>query len=219
MSESLSEAAAEGRSYAGRRPHQRRAERHERLLEAGLQVFGTVGWDDATIGLLCATAKVGTRAFYEEFDSREELLLEVASGIVLEGVAILQHAVAAAPPTLEGKVRAGLSSYLRFLTDDPRRVRVTYGAVPRAGSLTGERHRASQGFAELIAAEAGGLAVAPRALGNPLLALALTGAVGELLGYWAATTPPPAVDALVEELVQLFLAALGQPGRSARNTR
>jgi AcrR family transcriptional regulator len=204
---SVEPAAEEGRPYAGRRPDERRAERRRRLLDAGLQVFGTTRWDEATIALLCATARVGTRAFYEEFDSREALLLDVATEIVLEGVAQMQAALDGAPQDVEGKVRAALSTYLHFLTEDPRRARVTYSAVPTAGLLA-DRHRASAGFAELIAAEAGALGVASRAAGNPLLALALTGAVGELLGYWANTTPPPPVDAMVDELVHLFVATL-----------
>lgn len=197
-----------GRPYAGRRPDERRAERRQRLLDAGLQVFGTTRWDEAGISLLCATARTGTRAFYEEFDSREALLLELATGIVLAGVAQMQAALATAPRTLTGRVRAGLTAYLQFLTDDPRRARVTYGAVPSAGALLADRHRAAAGFAELIAAEAVGLRGAHRAVGNPLLALALTGAVGELLGYWAATTPAPPIQPIIDELVALFVAAL-----------
>lgn len=208
MPSSPDAAAAPGRPYGGRAPDQRREERHQRLLAAGLSAFADVGWDDATIGLLCSTARVGTRAFYEHVASREALLLEIATAIVLEGVERLTAAVAAAPPVLEDRVRAGLSAYVGFLVEDPRRVRVTYAAVPRAGALTADRHRASQGFADLIAGGAEGLELAPRAVGNPLLALALTGAVGELLGWWAAQDDPPPVDDVVEELVQLFLRAL-----------
>ena len=204
---SVEPSAEEGRPYAGRRPDERRAERRRRLVDAGLQVFGTTRWDEASIALLCATARVGTRAFYEEFDSREALLLEVATEVVLDGVEQMQAALAAAPPTLEDKVRAGVSTYLRYLTVDPRRAHVTYSAVPTAGLLA-DRHRASLGFAELIAEEAAGLGVATRAVGNPLLALALTGAVGELLGYWAATKPSPAIEPMIDELVTLFVAAL-----------
>ena len=88
------ERAAAGRAYAGRRPDERRADRHGKLLDAGLEVFGAVGWEEASIALLCATARVGTRAFYEEFDSREQLLLEVATTIVLDGVEAMQTALA-----------------------------------------------------------------------------------------------------------------------------
>jgi AcrR family transcriptional regulator len=198
--------AAVTRTYAGRAPEERRADRRQRLLDAGLQVFGTSAWDEAGIALLCATARVGTRAFYEEFDTREALLLEVATAVVLAAVEVTRTELAAAPPTVEGKVRAAISAYVGFLTDDPRRARVAYLAVPSASGLLPERHRASAGFAQLIADEAQTAGLTTRA--NPLLALALTGAVAELLGWWAATTPSPAVAPVVDELVTLLGAAL-----------
>ena len=199
---------ASGRPYAGRDPDERRAARRQRLLDAGLDVFAQSGWDDATIGLLCATARVGTRAFYDDFESREALLLEVARGIVTEGAERILEALAAAPASLEGRVRAGIEAYVGFLVEDARRVRVAYAVVPRAGALTPDRHRASLAFADLIAEHADGLGVAPRAVGNPLLALALTGAAAELLGWWAVQEQPPPVDGVLEELVELFLRAL-----------
>lgn len=200
---------AAGRAYAGRRPDERRAERHRRLVEAGLEVFGTVGWEEASITLLCATARVGTRAFYEEFDGREQLLREVATGIVLDGVDRLRAALEQAPTTLEDKVEAGLRAYVQHLTADPRRARVAYGAVPAAGQLLSDRHRASLGFAEVIAQEAAATGLStPRGSDLALLSLALTGAVAELLGWWAATTPAPPVEPIVCELIRLFIAAL-----------
>ena len=63
------------RSYAGRTAAERRAERRERLLEAGLQLFGTDGYAATSIEKLCAAAGVSTRSFYEEFDGREALLM------------------------------------------------------------------------------------------------------------------------------------------------
>lgn len=198
-----------GRAYAGRRPDERRAERHRRLVDAGLEVFGTVGWEEASITLLCATARVGTRAFYEEFDGREQLLREVATGVVLEGVDRLRAALEQAPSTLEGRVEAGLRAYVEHLTSDPRRARVAYRAVPAAGQLLSDRHRASLGFAEVIAEEAAATGLAmPEGSDPALLSLALTGAVAELLGWWASTTPAPPVEGIVSELVRLFVAAL-----------
>ena len=203
----MTEPESSGRAYAGRLPDERRADRRRRLLDAGLEVFGTVGWEEASIALLCATARVGTRAFYDEFDGREELLREVATTVVLDAVEELRAALEAAPPTLVGKVRAGLSSYVGHLTADPRRVRVAYRAVPAAGRLLPDRHRASHAFAELIDAEAAALRVRIPARGD-LLALALTGAVAEVLSWWASASPQPEVEPVVDELARLFVAAL-----------
>jgi AcrR family transcriptional regulator len=202
-----SDRAAPGRAYAGRAPDERRADRRRRLLDAGLEVFGTVGWEEASIALLCATARVGTRAFYEEFDAREDLLREVATTVVLEAVQQMRSALDAAPPTIEAKVRAGLTAYVGFLTADPRRARLAYRAVPAAGRLLGDRHRASLAFAEVIADEARALGLHEPERGD-LLALALTGAVAELLGWWASSAAPPPVDAIVDELTRLFVAAV-----------
>lgn len=200
--------ADSGRAYAGRLPDERRARRRRRLLDAGLEVFGGVGFEEASISLLCATARVGTRAFYEEFDSREDLLREVATTVVLDAVAALQAALAQAPPRLDDRVHAGLTAYVGHLTDDPRRARVAYRAVPAAGRLLPDRHRASRGFADLIAREASALDVRVPARSD-LLALALTGAVAEVLGWWATSEPAPAVEPVVEELTRLLVAALG----------
>jgi AcrR family transcriptional regulator len=196
-----------GRAYAGRAPDERRAERRRRLLDAGLEVFGTVGWEAASIALLCATARVATRSFYEEFEDREALLREVATTVVLDAVEDLRAALDAAPATVEGKVRAGLSAYVGHLTADPRRARVAYRAAPAAGRLLDDRHRASLAFAEVIGDEADRLGVRRPEHGD-LLALALTGAVAELIAWWAATTPSPPVEPIVDELTRLFVAAV-----------
>ena len=197
-----------GRTYAGKAPGERRADRRARLLDAGLQVFGTVTWDEAGITLICATARVGTRAFYEEFDNREALLLEVATGIVERGSAILRLALDGAPATLEGVIGTGLTSFLGFVTNDPRRARVIYGAVPCAESLISDRHRAAHGLAVLLTGLQPSLGIADRARDNPTLALALVGAAGELLGAWVSTPTPTPIDDLINELTLLFVAAL-----------
>ena len=197
-----------GRTYAGKAPGERRADRRARLLDAGLQVFGTVTWDEAGITLICATARVGTRAFYEEFDSREALLLEVAAKIVEDGVAILRLALSPEPETLAEAIGTGLASFLGFVTGDARRARVLYGALPCAEPLVSHRHDAARGLTGLFREQSPTLGICARALDNHLLALALTGAMSELMGFWVTQTPAPALDPTIEELSALLFAAL-----------
>src|SRR5581483_8896362 len=69
--------AAERRSrrYASKTLDERREERRARLLAAGLDLFAANGFAGTTIEALCAAAGVSTRNFYEEFGSREALVV------------------------------------------------------------------------------------------------------------------------------------------------
>src|SRR5271165_6826757 len=66
--------APAGRVYAGLSASERRDDRKARLLEAGLEYFGTIGFGKTTIPMLCSAAGVTARNFYDDFDSREALL-------------------------------------------------------------------------------------------------------------------------------------------------
>ena len=201
------EGASAGRPYAGRSPDERRRHRRQRLVDAGLKVFGTVGYDEASITLLCATARVGTKAFYEEFPSREALLLAVATDVVGAAATELEAALKGAPPDLEQRVRAGLTAYVGYLIEDPRRVRIAYREV-RMAPLEVERQFASVAFASLVTEQVAELGIGGHARDNLLLSLALTGGVGELLNHWTTATQKPSTELLVTELTRLFVAAL-----------
>ena len=72
------------RRYRGRLPDERRADRRRRLLDAGLELFGTVGYHGTSIERLCAQAGVTARHFYQEFSGREALLAALFGEIVSE---------------------------------------------------------------------------------------------------------------------------------------
>ncbi|MHB8451973.1 MAG: TetR/AcrR family transcriptional regulator [Mycobacteriales bacterium] len=200
-----------GRRYAGRTTPERQEDRRYRLLAAGLELFGTLGWAAGTVERLCAEAGVATRSFYEEFDGREDLLLAVYAQVLDGAAAAVRAAVAAAPLELLARTRAGLAAYVEYLVADPRRARVAHVEVRAAGgSLEPERRAAVVGFAHLIDGQGRQLVGAGqcRPDATPLTALALAGAVNELLVNWATTQPHPPTGPLVGELVGLFVAAL-----------
>ena len=69
--------SSSGRSYRGMPPEQRAAQRRERFVEAGLNLFGNEGFHATTVRKLCKEAGLTDRYFYESFSSMEECLIEV----------------------------------------------------------------------------------------------------------------------------------------------
>lgn len=69
MSESLSPSA--------QAPGRRRENTRQRLLDAAAQVFAEVGLDAASVEAVCEVAGYTRGAFYSNFDSKEELFLEL----------------------------------------------------------------------------------------------------------------------------------------------
>ena len=128
------------RLYRGLTPNQLALERRERLLAAALELFGKQGYANSPIELICATAKVATRHFYEQFDSREALLKasfdEAANQLrehITEGLAVESRPL---PLRVSDAVHTGIT----YLLDDPRRARIF--CIECVGvSATMEKHR------------------------------------------------------------------------------
>lgn len=207
-----------GRVYAGRSGAERRADRRQRLEDAGLELFGTVGWAGTSIERLCQVATVATRSFYEEYASREHLLRAVYNRLVGEATRRCLTAVNAAPLDLEARTRAGLGTYLRFLTEDPRRAVVVSSESRSVPMMKAQRAAALLGFADLIQSETRSLRERS-ALRQRTLTLALAGAVSEVLADWASQAEPrPDVEPILDELTRLFVAAL-TPDEELRQER
>jgi AcrR family transcriptional regulator len=193
-----------GRVYAGRSEPQRRADRRARLLAAGLELFGTEGWNGTTIERLCARAGVATRSFYEEFPSREAALLAVFEKVMSGVIAEVVPRLTALQGSPEEQIRTGLAGYVDYLTEDPRRARVVHHEIRLAGGLEEQRRAMMRRFADLIAQQ--GRLPLPW---GPTLGLALGGAVSEVLVDWAAQAEPrPDTGPLVDVLVDLYTRAI-----------
>jgi AcrR family transcriptional regulator len=205
-------APAARRDYGGRTASQRRAERRQRLMTAALELFGTEGYPATSIERLCARANVSTRNFYEEFASREALLIALYDQITQRAFDAVEAAVdeVGDEPTPVRLDRA-IDAYVGTTSSDPRWTRIAYVEVVGVSAAV-EQHRLAwrAKLAQLIEAEAA-LAVrrgeaAERDYG--LTATAFIGAVHELVYHWSihGRQEPPAV--IRAELTRLALAAL-----------
>ncbi|MEA2481751.1 MAG: hypothetical protein QOJ07_3673 [Thermoleophilaceae bacterium] len=198
------------RRQGGLAAGQRRAERLERLLDAGLQLFGTDGYARTSVEGLCARAGVSSRRFEEHFSGCEDVLEAVYDAIIVDVTARVVAATAAAPLTVEDQTRAGLEAFVTHLLADTRRARVVLievvGVSPRLERRRRDVIRAFAAQAEgsrrrLI--EAGVLPDRP--LGRA--AIMLVGAVNELLVDCMYRDERPGTATLVDETTRLWVAA------------
>ncbi|MBI2731861.1 MAG: TetR family transcriptional regulator [Aquabacterium sp.] len=116
--------ASPARRYGGLTAQERRDLRRRKLLDAAVQVFGTLGLRRATVRDICNEARITERYFSEHFASISEAY-EAAFKLISEqallatGRAMLQARL----DTLE-LARAGLQAFLGFVQEDPRRAQI-----------------------------------------------------------------------------------------------
>jgi AcrR family transcriptional regulator len=196
------------RLYRGISPLERRAGRRERLLEAGLELFGTAGYADSSIRAVCAQASLNSRYFYESFSGREDLLFCVYERVVGELAAGVLQATAA-EETIAGQAEAGLRASWAILAEDPRKAKVlaveVVGVSERLERLRRDNRHA---FAEILMKNAlliTGGAVKLR-MDPTLTSRSLMGAVIDLQVDWINGDIDATVEEIIEHFTKLFTA-------------
>ena len=177
-------------------------------MEAGLELFATVGYARTSIRAISAAASLNSRYFYESFSSREDLLYAVYQRIVGDIFTRAAEAVARAD-TIEAQARAGLRAGWTAVTEDRRRARIVaievVGVSERLERLRREnRHALAQLTADGALSLAGGLRLR---LDPVIVARFLMGGVVELLADWINGDLDASVDEVVEHFTALFTAA------------
>lgn len=200
------------RVYAGRSAADRRSERRERLLSAGLDLFGTDGYAASSIEKLCAAATVSTRNFYEEFAGREALLIALHSRI-LESAAVAVGSAfeALADATLSVRIEHAVRAYIATTAEDPRWARLSYVEVIGVSEAV-EQHRIAwrERWVALLEAEAARAVTRGEAAERDfhLGAVALIGAVNELVFHWTTGGYRIPLDDVIAEIVRLATAVV-----------
>ena len=201
--------AAEERLWGGTTLEARRAERCDRLLEAGTELLGTGGASAVTVRAVCRESRLSERYFYESFTDREALLIAVHDAISERARDAIAEAVMASDPAPEHLARAGLEAFTLFLEEDRRRGRILL-SEPFANE-TPVRHGATTlpGFAVMFAgqitARYGEDGVDP--VDARLTSVGLVGALTHLYLGWLNGTIDVPRERLVDHGVALILSA------------
>jgi len=76
-------------------PTRSRENTRQRLLDAAMSVFAEVGLDAASVEAICERAGFTRGAFYSNFDSKDQLFLQLAARVASERVQAVQSRIAA----------------------------------------------------------------------------------------------------------------------------
>lgn len=199
-----------GRLYGGKTAEERRAERRDRLLDVALDLFGTIGATATTIEMLCAAAQLNPRYFYEEFQTREALLMAVYDRHVNAVIAAVGEALQSAPPEPRAQLEAGLRAFVRGSVLDERAARVNYIEMVGGGPvLQRRRQEVLRAYAETIVGQMAALdaPVGHDAQQRRLDAVALVGATDGLIIDWLSDPARGDVDRIITTLLDIFSPA------------
>lgn len=203
------EVASEGRLYGGLTAEQRTTARRERLIDAGIEVFGTEGYKSATVRQVIKTSGLGERYFYENFDDLDDLMITVAERIHEQIMHETLLAVTAAGGNPTDQARAGLTTFIKAMTRDPRKARIKLLEMTGASDKVKARRREGMNqMAMFIAATAPEEIKAETDKDPRLIALGLVGAVNELLIEWFIGEIDGGVDRLIDHCIAMFDAIL-----------
>ncbi|WP_069163128.1 TetR/AcrR family transcriptional regulator [Nocardia altamirensis] len=204
------------RQYGGRAVTERKAERRLRFLVAATRIFAERGYANCSLADLCTAAGLSKRQFYEEFQTREDVLVAAYDRIQDDAAAAVLAALADLDPRYDmtAAMTAMVSAYSGSIGSDPYRAKVAFIEVVGVSDRM-ERHRRERrhSWAALLDSVVVP-AVAPGARirgGGAWGASALIGAINGLTHEWVLAEPRPPADLLVELLVPIALALLEMP--------
>jgi AcrR family transcriptional regulator len=133
-----------GRRIRGLDADQRRAERREQLLDAALELFAKQGYLATSIEQICSTAYVGTKSFYEIFDSKEACYLGLLQRVSERLEAGMVELATQATGSERQVAPELLAAFVHSLLDDPRVVKVTFGQASGISQVIERQRRTNR---------------------------------------------------------------------------
>ncbi len=210
--------AAKARRYGGVSAAKRKAERREKLLAAGLEVFGTAGFHAATVKQVCAEAGLTERYFYESFRNQAQLFDTLYDQVLADVHQRITAAIAATPAAPEAMAEAGLRAFYGSLKQDPRLARILVIEVYVTTQDTERMYRRGvEGFAELIRRliETFYPGSGSQGLSSSLMATALVGAAVHLAMRWYLEDFADSTETLVTNHLAIITAVAERLGGAA----
>lgn len=205
------EQRGEPRVWRGIPRAERVQERRVRLLEAGLEVFGTVGVRHATVGAICQQAHLTQRYFYESFPNLKSLLSAVFTELTdqqLERMATAATSVRLTGGGPTEATRAALTSYFSDLQGDRRVARIQLLEILGCDEGADRCYQMAIRRAADLVLHTAEIREVSRPAVPRLLALGMIGAVVEIATMWLLADFADPLDAVVGSALMIFEAVI-----------
>jgi AcrR family transcriptional regulator len=191
------------RDYDGKTAAERIAERRERLIDAGVELFGDRGYAATSIRSVLQQSGLRDRYFGESFADLDSLLAAVYSRLIDEEISGCAAAIDKTSGGSEG-ARAMIDTITRSFEKNPGKARIKSREVLIGGPVAREQHRAGlRRLAQLVA----DLLPPSTALDSSdvlLLGLSIVAAADELLMTWMDSAEGLTRDRVVDVVTLLF---------------
>ncbi|HEX6944550.1 MAG TPA: TetR/AcrR family transcriptional regulator [Casimicrobiaceae bacterium] len=143
------------RTYGGLTADERVAARRAKLLDAGLELFGTHGYAGTGVKDICREAGLTDRYFYESFTDGGALFLAVFDRLTDELFEAVAVAVLDSGNDPQAQLRSAVGTFIDALAADPRKPRVLFAEAAAAGPDAAAHMRMTlRRFTALVAATA-----------------------------------------------------------------
>jgi AcrR family transcriptional regulator len=195
--------STDARSYGGQTGDERAAERRGALLEAAFALVAQDGWRTLRIDALCRRAGLNKRYFYESFTDLDGVAVALTEQVAADAVAATLTAI---EPGLDPQqaTRAAITALVHYLTDDPRRARVLFGALPATETAAGHRVEAIRGVVAAAATTGRGIHSLPDDPYLDIAAAMLVGGTSQAVLDWIDGEIACSQQELIEDLVSMW---------------
>ncbi|QIS16253.1 TetR family transcriptional regulator [Nocardia arthritidis] len=192
------------RRIRGLDAEQRSAQRRSQLLDAATELFAAQSFSGTSIEQICQRAYVGTKGFYDHFDSKEACYIALLEQLTVQ---IRGRVAEVAEQTVQlawqPRLEAIIGAFVHAIADDPRLAKVTFGEAGGISPTVERQRRSNRRWAAAFLDKQWAGTGDHRSIA---LALATIGGMFELIADWLHHHddggPPDAVDTLTEDLTR-----------------
>ena len=191
-----------GRRIRGLDADQRRARRQDDLLAAALDLFAAAGYPNTSIEQICQAAFVGTKGFYEIFDSKEACYTALLRQVSAMIEARMVEALRTLPDDEQVATEVLLSSFAHALVDDPRFAKVTFGQAGGISAAVERQRRENRRWAADFLTSVWQRYGAPADPSLYRVAIGVIGGLFDLVADWMLEPGEP--DSLIADLTVFY---------------